>query len=155
MAASHSACSSYRCGNWNRPASSVVLKCSWISVVPSSSRSTGPVTLSTVATSGRAGVLFGLEPILEDPPDHDGDAGEDQGKQEPEEDHALDAVPQHRTDRQHDREEERNVLGAAGSGVPEPEAGQEEQHVPKNHALLVPGRIDAETGQPGLEPGTS
>ena len=35
IAASHSACSSYRCGNWKRPASSVVLKCSWISVRPS------------------------------------------------------------------------------------------------------------------------
>src|SRR3954451_10902706 len=136
-------------------ASSVVRKCSWISVVPSSSRSTGPATLSTVVTSGRAGVPFRLVPILEHPPDHDADAGDDQGDQEPEDDHALEAVPEHGTERQHDREEERNVFGTTGSGVPEPEAGQEEQHVPENHALLVPRGIHAETGQPGLEPGTS
>ena len=47
IADSHSSASSYRCGNWNRSASSVEQKCSWISVRPSSSTSTGPFTVST------------------------------------------------------------------------------------------------------------
>jgi hypothetical protein len=48
IAAAHSPCSSYRCGNCARPASSVARKCSWISVSPSSSTSSGPLTVSTV-----------------------------------------------------------------------------------------------------------
>src|SRR5829696_478723 len=48
-ASRYSASSSWRCGHWYVAASSRPRKCSWISVVPSSPASTGPVTVWTCA----------------------------------------------------------------------------------------------------------
>src|SRR4051794_9559943 len=60
-ASAYSASSSCRCGHWKTVDSSRPRKCSWISVRPSSSASTGPVTVCTCGMErllGRGAAMF-------------------------------------------------------------------------------------------------
>src|SRR6188508_2328022 len=143
-------------------ASSVVRKCSWISVTPSSSTSTGPLTVSTAANSLRvARILAGLAAASVDGrADQHPERRDDERDDQPDDHRSVRPVLEQREQAKHERKRERQPAPLADRGITKAEPGDEEQDVSGNssHAGFIPHRAKVESrckaGQPGLEPGT-
>src|SRR5215213_2270042 len=129
-------------------------------VSPRSSRSMGPLTLSTVANAGLLPVACGGEPSR--PPrslrvagvvalgtragvdhhaDEDAERGNDEGHDQPDDNRGVEPVSEDRAEEEGDREQNRKPLPAGGRGVAEADAGEEEEDVGgDSHMWIVPRR---------------